>query len=192
MEEVGAVVTSAAVDLVADALRGCATGDQSAMATLYDLTSAKAYGLALRVLRNPAQAEEVTQESYLDAWQGSSNFHSARGSGLAWLLTIVHRRAVDRVRSAQAASRRDVTYGLAELAVTPADPAEQAIATVEAERVRGALLQLSDNQRQALELAYFEGRTHTEVAAAQNVPLGTAKTRIRDGLTRLRSALGGD
>ena len=192
MEELGAVGTSPDADPIADALRGCAAGDQSAMATLYDLTSAKAYGLALRVLRNPAQAEEVTQESYLDAWRGSSNFQSARGSGLAWLLTIVHRRAVDRVRSAQATSRRDVTYGLAELAVTPPDPAEQAIATVEAQRVRGALLQLSDNQRRALELAYFDGRTHSEVAADLNVPLGTAKTRIRDGLTRLRSVLGGD
>lgn len=186
------VETTTHADPVADAVQRCATGDQQAVATLYDLTSAKVYGLALRVLRNPAQAEEVAQEIYVEAWQNSSNFQPGRGSGLAWLLTITHRRAVDRVRSAQAATRRDTVYGLEALAATPSDPADLAIATMEAERVRGAMHQLSDLQREALVLAYFQGRTHSEVAAELEVPLGTVKTRIRDGLTRLRTALGGD
>lgn|SRR6478735_5571992 len=190
--EVNPVQTTTHADAVSDALQRCATGDQHAVATLYDLTAAKVYGLALRVLRNPAQAEEVTQEIYVEAWQNSSSFEPGRGSGLAWLLTITHRRAVDRVRSAQAATRRDTAYGLQALATTPVDPADQAIATVQAERVRGAMRELTDLQREALELAYFGGRTHSEVAAELEVPLGTVKTRIRDGLTRLRSALGGD
>lgn len=188
--EVSPVETT--TDAVADAVRRCAAGDQQAVATLYDLTAAKVYGLALRVLRNPAQAEEVTQEIYLEAWQNSGTFRPGRGSGLAWLLTITHRRAVDRVRSAQAASRRDTVYGLEALATSPVDPADQAIDTVAAERVRSAMRGLTDLQREALELAYFQGRTHTEVAAELAVPLGTVKTRIRDGLTRLRSVLGGD
>lgn len=177
-------------DAVADALLRCASGDQQAVATLYDLTAGKVYGLALRVLRNPAQAEEVTQEIYVEAWQSSGAFRPGRGSGLAWLLTITHRRAVDRVRSAQAAARRDTAYGLETLASSPADPADEAIASIAADRVRGAMRDLTHLQRQALELAYFQGRTHREVAAELDVPLGTVKTRIRDGLTRLRSALG--
>ena len=192
MQEVDGVGTTTRADPVAAALQGCSAGNEAAMATLYDLTSAKVYGLTLRVLRDPAQAEEVAQEIFLEAWQRSGTFEPGRGSGLAWLLTLTHRRAVDRVRSAQAAGRRDLDYGVTELATTPADPADQAVATVEAERVRGALRQLTDLQRQALELAYFDGRTHTEVASALKLPLGTVKSRIRDGLTRLRSTLGGD
>lgn len=179
-------------DAVTDALLRCAAGDQHAVATLYDLTSSKVYGLALRVLKNAAHAEEITQEIYIEAWQNSADFRPGRGSGLAWLLTIAHRRSVDRVRSAQAASRRDTAYGLETLSTTPVDPADQAIVTLTADRVRDAMGRLTELQRQALELAYFEGRTHSEVAAELDVPLGTVKTRIRDALTRLRSVLGGD
>lgn len=189
VQGVGAVETA---DAIAEALRSCATGDQSAMATLYDLTSAKVYGLALRVLRNPAHAEEVTQEIYVEAWQRSDTFQPGRGSALSWLLTITHRRAVDRVRSAEASAKRDQAYGADDPAASPVDPADQAVATIEAERVRGALTSLTDTQRQAVELAYYDGLTHREVAHALDVPLGTAKARIRDGLIRLRSALGGD
>lgn len=177
-------------DPVASALQGCAAGDQQAVANLYDLTSAKVYGLVLRILHNPAMAEEVTQEIYVDAWQHSGSYQLGRGSGLAWLLTIAHRRAVDRVRSAEAASRREERYGRQEVTNTPVDPAEQAVAGMEAERVRSALRELTELQREALELTYFKGWTHSQVAADLEVPLGTVKTRIRDGLTRLRSALG--
>ncbi len=188
--EVNPVETT--TDAVAEAVLRCASGDQQAVATLYDLTAAKVYGLALRVLKNSAHAEEVTQEIYVEAWQNSGTFRLGRGSGLAWLLTITHRRAVDRVRSAQAASRRDTAYGLEALASSPVDPAEQALATIAADRVRDAMRGLTDLQRQALELAYFQGRTHSQVAAELDLPLGTVKTRIRDGLNRLRSVLGGD
>lgn len=161
------------------------------MATLYDLTAAKVYGLALRVLRNAALAEEVAQEIYVEAWQRCTGYTPDRGSGLAWLLTITHRRAVDRVRSVQAATARDAAYGLQQDA-DPPDPADQAVASVEAGRVRQALGGLSELQRRAVELAFLDGLTHAEVADELRVPLGTVKSRIRDGLTRLRSALGGD
>jgi len=191
VEEV-AGVSSSREDLVADALLACAGGDQAAVATLYDLTAAKVYGLTLRVLRNAAHAEEVTQEIFVEAWQRCGNFQPSRGSGLAWLMTITHRRAVDRVRSAQASTVRDATYGREELASPVPDPAEEAVASLEAHRVRRALGGLSQVQREAIELTYLDGRTHTEAADTLNVPLGTVKTRIRDGLIRLRSALGGD
>ncbi len=187
----GAVAATRA-DPVAEALTACAAGDRAAVARLYDLTAAKVYGLILRVVRNPAQAEEVTQEVFVEAWQHSGGFRPGRGSGQAWLLTIAHRRAVDRVRSAQAASTRDTHYGLEDLASAPPDPAEQAVATLEAHRLHRALGGLTDLQRRAIELAYLGGHTQAEVADALNVPLGTVKTRIRDGLIRLKSALGGE
>ncbi|MCW3158857.1 ECF RNA polymerase sigma factor SigK [Micropruina sonneratiae] len=179
-------------DPVGHALLACAAGEQSAMATLYDLTAAKVYGLALRVLRNPALAEEVAQEIFVEAWQRCAGYAPDRGSGLAWLLTITHRRAVDRVRSVQASTVRDSAYGLEDAAAGQPDVAEQAVASVEAGRVRKALHGLSHLQRQAVELAFLDGLTHAEVADELRVPLGTVKSRIRDGVTRLKAALGGD
>ena len=171
-------------------LRLSSRGDQGAFAALYDATSRRAYGLALRVVRDPAQAEEVTQEAYLDIWRTASRFDPDRGSALSWVLTIVHRKAVDRVRSAEAASRRDVTYHQENQPVEHDSTAEAAEASLEARRVRGALQNLTEVQREALELAYFGGYSHTEVATMLDLPLGTAKTRIRDGLIRLRDAMG--
>ena len=134
---------------------------------MYDATAARVHGLVLRVIRDPAQAEEVTQETFLEAWRTASRFDPDRGSALSWLLTLAHRRAVDRVRSAEAAATK-----------------------IEAQRVRQAMGTLTDVQREALELAYFGGYTHTEVATMLDLPVGTAKTRIRDGLIRLRDLLG--
>jgi RNA polymerase sigma-70 factor (ECF subfamily) len=171
-------------------LRLASRGDQGAFASLYDATSRRAYGLALRVVRDPAQAEEVTQEAFLEVWRTASRFDPDRGSALAWLLTIVHRKAVDRVRSAEAASRRDVAYHQQNQPVAHDATAEAAEASLEARRVRGALENLTEVQREALELAYFGGYTHTEVATMLDLPVGTAKTRIRDGLIRLRDAMG--
>jgi RNA polymerase sigma-70 factor (ECF subfamily) len=142
------------------------------------------------VVRDPAQAEEVAQEAYLELWRGSARFDPARGSAIAWILTIVHRKAVDRVRSAEASSRRDTTYHQQNQAVEHDATAEAAHASLEAHRVRGALTSLTDVQREALELAYFGGYTHTEVATLLDLPVGTAKTRIRDGLIRLRDTMG--
>jgi RNA polymerase sigma-70 factor (ECF subfamily) len=175
---------------LADLLRRSGRADEAAFAQLYDATSARAFGLALRVVRDPAQAEEVTQEAFLEIWRTAGRYDPDRGSPLAWLMTITHRKAVDRVRSAQAATRRDTSYHQQNQPVEHDSTAEAAQASLEAHRVRGALAALTDVQRQAINLAYFGGYTHTEVATMLDLPVGTAKTRIRDGLIRLRDAMG--
>jgi RNA polymerase sigma-70 factor (ECF subfamily) len=174
---------------LADLLRRASRGDEAAFAEWYDATAARAFGLAVRVLRDRAQAEEVTQESYVDCWRNSARFDETRGSALAWLLTIVHRKSVDRVRSAEAAGRRDTAYSQREHTVDHDVTAEAATASMEATRVRTALAHLTLKQRQAIELAFLSGYTHTEVATLLDLPVGTAKTRIRDGLIRLRDTL---
>lgn len=178
---------------LAELLRAGARGDEASFARFYDLTSSRAWGLALRVLRNPAHAEEVMQEAYLRAWRQCGRFDPEKGSAAAWLLTIVHRSAVDRVRSAEASARRDQTFHDQTRALPESDStAATAEARFEARRVRSAVATLTPLQREAIELAFFGGYTHTEVAGMLDIPLGTAKTRIRDGLIRLRDALGGE
>ena len=171
-------------------LRSSARGDEAAFAQLYDATSSRIYGLALRVVRDPAQAQEVTQEAYLEAWKSASRFDQSKGSAISWLMTIVHRKAVDRVRSAEASSRRDTTYHDTTNQVEHDSTADAVETRMEARRVRSALAGLTVVQREAITLAYYGGYTHTEVASMLDLPVGTAKTRIRDGLIRLRDALG--
>ena len=180
---------SSAPDL-ADLLKACGRGDQAAFAQLYDATSSRVVGLAIRVVRDVAQAEEVAQEAFLEIWKTSSRFDPSKGSPFGWMLTIVHRKAVDRVRSAEASTRRDTTYHQRNQPVEHDSTAEAATAALEARRVRQALSGLTPVQREALELAYFGGYTHTEVATMLELPVGTAKTRIRDGLIRLRDTMG--
>ena len=175
---------------LSDLLRRASHGDEAAFAEFYDATSARAYGLALRVVRNPAHAEEVTQEAFLDAWKSSTRFDPARGSAAGWLLTIVHRKAVDRVRSVEASTTRDEAWQRESRPIDHDQTSEAAQSSLEAARVRGAVATLTDVQREAVELTYFGGYTHTEVATMLDVPLGTAKTRIRDGLIRLRDLMG--
>ena len=142
------------------------------------------------MVRDPAQAEEVTQEAFLEIWRPAP-VRPGRGSAVGWLLTIVHRKAVDRVRSAEAATRRDAD-------VPPAEPAgrprrDRRGGTRLARGAAGSAARwrtLTEVQREAVELAYFGGYTHTEVATMLDLPVGTAKTRIRDGLIRLRDAMG--
>ena len=165
-------------------------GDQAAFAELYDATAARVFGLAVRIVRDPAQAEEVAQEAFLEIWRTASRFDPAKGSAQAWMLTIVHRKSVDRVRSAEASTRRDTTYHDQNHAIDHDSTADAAHASMEARRVRVALESLTAVQREALELAYFGGYTHTEVASMLDLPVGTAKTRIRDGLIRLRDTMG--
>ncbi|MGH3350230.1 MAG: ECF RNA polymerase sigma factor SigK [Nocardioides sp.] len=175
---------------LAGLLRRIARGDEAAFANLYDATSARVHGLVLRVVRDPAQAEEVTQEAFLQVWRQASRYDEKLGSAISWLLTLAHRRAVDRVRSAESAGRNDTAYH-GNTQPTPHDTtAEAAEASMEARRVHAALETLTVVQREALQLAYFGGYTHTEVAAMLELPVGTAKTRIRDGLIRLRDAMG--
>jgi RNA polymerase sigma-70 factor (ECF subfamily) len=180
---------SAAADL-GQLLRLSGRGDEEAFAQLYDATSARAYGLAVRVVRDPSQAEEVAQEAFLEIWRTASRFDAGKGSAVSWILTLVHRKAVDRVRSAEASNRRDTSYHQGSQTVEHDSTAEAAQASMEARRVRQAMQSLTQVQREALELAYFKGYTHTEVAAMLDLPVGTAKTRIRDGLIRLRDTMG--
>lgn len=175
---------------LAELLRRCGRGDEQAFATLYDAMAARVFGLAKRVVRDPAQAEEVTQEAFLDIWRSSGRFDESQGHAVSWMLTVVHRKAVDRVRSAEASTRRDTTYHHENHATEHDSTAEAATASLEAHRVRQALAGLTQAQREALDLAYFKGYTHSEVATMLDLPLGTAKTRIRDGLIRLRDHLG--
>jgi RNA polymerase sigma-70 factor (ECF subfamily) len=175
---------------LADLLRRSARGDEAAFAELYDATSRRLFGLVLRIVRDPAMSEEVTQEVYLDVWRHCARFDPERGSAMSWLMTIAHRTAVDRVRASEASRRRDVAHAATSQEVDFDTTAEAAQASLEAQRVRRALTTLTDAQRSAVELAYLGGYTHTEVARLLDLPLGTAKTRIRDGLIRLRDTLG--
>ena len=175
---------------LAELLKRSGRGDEAAFAELYDATSARAYGLAVRVVRNPNQAEEVMQEAFLELWRTASRFDSAKGSAVSWILTLVHRKSVDRIRSAEASTRRDTVWHHGSQDVEHDSTAEAAQASMEARRVRQALDSLTEVQREALELAYFKGYTHTEVATMLDLPVGTAKTRIRDGLIRLRDTMG--
>jgi len=175
---------------LAELLKACSLGEEDAFAKLYDATAARLFGLVLRTVRDHAQAEEVTQDAYLDIWRNSSRFDPDRGSAMSWLMTIGHRKAVDRVRSAEATRRRDTAYEAREQATPFDQTVEEAHRNLDSQRVRRAMDTLTQNQRGALELAYFGGYTHHEVATMLGLPLGTAKTRIRDGLIRLRDTLG--
>jgi RNA polymerase sigma-70 factor, ECF subfamily len=176
---------------LADLLARVALGDQGAFAGFYDATSRTVFGIVLHIVRDRAQAEEVTQEVYVDAWKSAPRFDRNQGSPTAWLNTIAHRKAVDRVRSAQRSTDRDQRHfdrGQAE-SVQP-DVSDLVVLRDEGRRVREALTHLPEAQRTAVHLAYFEGRSHSEVATLLQIPLGTAKTRIRDAMKRLRAQLG--
>ena len=168
-----------------------AAGDQDAFAMFYDRTSRVVFGIVLHVVRDRAQAEEVTQEVYVDAWKAATRFDAASGSPSAWLNTIAHRRAVDRVRSSERRIQREQRVYLESPDDSVVrDTSEIAIALDEGARVRTALNALPEPQRDAVLLAYFEGQSHRDISESLQVPLGTVKTRIRDGLRRLRTQLG--
>jgi RNA polymerase sigma-70 factor (ECF subfamily) len=178
------------VDLVGVLLVQVAQGDQNAFARMYDLLSPRVFGLILRVLVDRAQSEEVLQEVFLEVWQSAGRFAPNRGQGRSWILTIAHRRAVDRVRSAQASTDRDARIGTRDLDVAYDRVAEQVELKIEGERVASALSSLPEAQREALTLAYYGGYSQSEIAALVGAPLGTVKTRMRDGLSRLRLEMG--
>lgn len=164
-------------------------GDEQSFASLYRLTSARVFGLVRRIVVDPTISEEVTQEIFLQVWHKAGEFSSDLGSPLAWLMTLAHRRAVDRIRSEQAHRDRLDRWSSTEI-LTPFDEVtESVIARDESLAVRAALSQLTEKQRQAIEMAYYKGLTYAQVAEALEAPLGTVKARIRDGLGRLRSAL---
>lgn len=170
-------------------LAAASQGDHRAFAELFDLTSPRVFGVVVRVLRNHALAEEVTQEVFLEIWQCSARYDAARGSASGWMTTIAHRRAVDRVRNTESSCRRDTFHFTSGYAPALDATAESACRNLDVERVRDAMLSLTELQRGAVELAFRGGYSHREVAVLLEVPVGTAKARIRDGLIRLRSAL---
>lgn len=169
-----------------------ARGSTAAFEELYPVVAPPAYGLALRVVRDPGLAQDVTQEVLIDVWRLAPRFDPTRGSVLTWVLTMAHRRSVDRVRREQSQADRAERAARSASVTHP----DQDVVVGDLERtwdaalVRRGLQTLTGLQRQAIELAYFSGYTHTEVASVLGIPLGTAKTRIRDGLIRLRDALG--
>lgn len=170
-------------------LRRTAKGDRDAFAGLYDQLAAPVYGLVRRVLRDPSQSEEVTQEVFLEVWRQAPRFDEGRGAARAWVLTMAHRRAVDRVRSEQSARTREDRVGAASAERDTDVVAEQVQSRAEQERVRAALHALTPLQREAVTLAYYGGHTYREVAELLDTPVGTVKTRLRDGLIRLRDEL---
>lgn len=188
---VGTAETSETTKDLPTLMRAIAEGDQVAFARLYDQVASRVFGLALRIVRDRAIAEEVTQDVFLQVWRQAGEVDPSKGSTMGWLLTLTHRRAVDRVRSEQAQSDRLHRYE--SLNTTPAydSTSEEAVGRIEAGRVQKALALVGEPHRTTVELAYFSGLTHREVAQRLDIPLGTAKTRIRDGLRKLRAQMNG-
>jgi RNA polymerase sigma-70 factor (ECF subfamily) len=171
-------------------LQRAGRGDQAAFAELYDSLSPLVHGVVLKVIRDPAQSEEVTQEVFVELWRLAARFDETRGSVTAWVATVAHRRAIDRVRSEQSARDR-VSRQVSNVVRDYDDVSDEVESKFERARVRRALERLTGVQREAVELAYFGGHTYREVAVLLDVAEGTVKTRIRDGMIRLRDELGG-
>jgi len=171
-------------------LGSVARGDQAAFGELYDQIAPRVLGLVKRVLIDHAQSEEVTQEIFLEIWQTATRFEAQRGGASTWIMTMAHRRAVDRIRSSQAGRDRDTRIGIRDLAVAYDHVSETVEVRIEHERVKKAMSRLTELQREAVSLTYYGGYSHSEVADRLQIPLGTVKTRLRDGMIRLRDELG--
>jgi len=171
-------------------LERVAQGDKQAFSELYDQVSPRVFGLIKRLLRDHAQSEEVTQEVFLEIWQTATRFDPNKGGATTWIFTMAHRRAVDRVRASQSSRDRDVRVGIRDHKVDYDHVAETIEVQLEHERVEKAMARLTELQRQAVTLAYYGGLSHSEVAEKLSVPIGTVKTRLRDGMIRLRDELG--
>ena len=172
-----------------DLLTQVARGDQAAFAELYDRLGAAVYGLARRVIRDPARAEEVAQEVFLQVWQTAARFDPERGRAKSWVMTLAHRRAVDAVRHDQAATNRERAYDWS--SGPDYDEVDETVTVrLEHEQVRRCLEGLTDLQREAIDLAYYKGYTYAECASVLDANPSTIKTRMRDGLVRLRDCMG--
>ena len=166
-----------------------ARSEQTALGELYDRYGRPAYGLALRILRDEALAEDAVQEAFLSLWRSASRYVPEKGKASTWILTLVHRRAVDLVRREER-RRADSLHDAPEPADDGRGADEEAWLRLQRERVQAALRQLPDQQREALELAYYGGFTQSELAERLGQPLGTIKSRMFAGLSRLRELLG--
>lgn len=176
---------------LAELLGGIANGDREAFTQFYRSTQNRVFGLALRILRRQAQAEEITQEVYLYVWNSAVQYDTGLASPMGWLMMLTHRRAVDRVRVESSATTRDLVYGHRHLGRDHDIVAETVGQRSDERAVVECLGTLTDTQRETVALAYYGGRTYAEVAEHLEIPLNTVKTRIRDGLKRLRNCLSG-
>lgn len=167
-----------------------AQGDQAAFAEFYSLTSRRVFGMARRVLIDTELSEDTTQEVFLQVWQNAAKFNPAAGSPLAWLMTISHRRAVDKVRSSQSATDREAKYGASSQEIDHDSVSDEVGSRLETEAVVRCLETLTDTQQESVRLAYYGGLTYREVAERLNAAVPTIKSRIRDGLIRLKTCLG--
>ena len=171
-------------------LRRVAQHDAGAFAAFYDATRSRVYGMVARVLRDRGYSEETTQDVYLQVWRTAESYDPASGSAPAWLLTLAHRRAEDRVRSAQAATLRDARYGAATTERDTDEVSDAVLAEEERRRVAACLGGLTDMQRECVELAYYQGLTYVQVSERLAANLATVKSRMRDALRSLRNCLG--
>ncbi len=171
-------------------IRRAALGDERAFEGLYDAFAGRVFGLARRIVRNPSQAEEVAQEVFLEIWRRASRFDPAKGSATSWILTMTHARSVDRVRSAQASTDRELKVAQASHEAEIDSVVEAVESAFERKAVQKCLTTLTDLQRESITLAYYSGYTYREVAELLTTPLPTIKTRLRDGMIRLRDCLG--
>ena len=171
-------------------LHKVARRDVDAFATFYDRTRARVFGVVTRVLRDPGYSEETTQDVYLQVWRNAANYDPTAGTPLAWLMTLAHRRAVDRVRSEQSAGQRESRYGAANVEL-PADAVAEAVIQLDEQRqVTQCLDSLTGPQRECIHLAYYEGLTYVQVSERLSANLATIKSRMRDGIRGLRRCLG--
>ncbi|MGP4053940.1 sigma-70 family RNA polymerase sigma factor [Mycobacterium sp. 4D054] len=171
-------------------LRQVARRDADAFAAFYNQTRSRVYGLVIRVLRDPGYSEETTQDIYLQVWRNAANYNPEAGSPLTWLLTLAHRRAVDRVRAEQAASTRESRYGAASVEPPTDHVADEVLLDDERRRVADCLGSLTDTQRECIQLAYYDGLTYVQVSERLAANLATIKSRMRDGIRGLRRCLG--
>lgn len=171
-------------------LRQVARRDVDAFAAFYDQTRSRVFGLVIRVLRDPGYSEETTQEIYLQVWRSAAGYDPSAGSPLAWLMTLAHRRAVDRVRSEQATSTRESRYGAASVEPPSDHVADAVLLGEERRQVAECLGSLTDVQRECIQLAYYDGLTYVEVSERLSANLPTIKSRMRDAIRGLRRCLG--
>lgn len=165
-------------------------GDRAAFSVLYDLTSPRVFGLCRRLIRDVVEAEDVAQDAFLEIWTKAASFDPVRGAGTGWIMAIAHHRAVDRIRSAEGTRRRDAAWTRDAARGRVGEPADRLLAAADVDEVHAALGRLSEVRRQAVTYAFFTDHTYEQASQLLGIPLGTFKSRVRDGVLALRPLLG--